>query len=261
MSIIVGKRNFAENFSKMSMNDFSRDHAYRSKLIMNENTLINRHISTQSYLLENARTLKQHFQQIDDKEIMTVLDDCDNNIDIAMEILQKSTQPRPVVPVIQERNVKKIGVTLREQKIENKRPRVEEKKQETVLEEEIPSAMKTDEVKAISEHVVQRLQSLSSLDEAKEMMAMMLFDVINETEKRNQGTIKKLNGEKAILIKAFAKQRVKAQTQEEKNTELSIIGNNREQEIARLKTINYKLELRLRALDMSNEENHNYDVY
>lgn len=261
MSIAVGKRNFAENFSKMMISDFPRDNFYRAKIIMNESTIQNRNISSQSYLLENAKTLKHHFQHIDDKEIMTVLDDCDGNIEIAMEILQRSAQPKPAFPLVDGRTVRKINSSQEPQKVENIRPnRIEEKKQEPILEEEVPSAMKADEVRDISEHVVNKLQTLGSMDEAKEMMAQILFDVISETEKRNQGAIKKLQLDKAILVKAFAKQRIKAQASEQKNTDLTTISSAQEQEIIKLRTINYKLGLRLQTLDTNNDEIHNFDV-
>lgn len=207
MSIAVGKRNFAENFSQMMISDFPRDNFYRAKIIMNENTIQNRNFSAQSYLIENAKTLKQHFQHIDDKvkldhhiflltmlqEIMTVLDDCDGNMEIAMEILQRSAQPKPNFPMVDGRTVRKINSAQESQKVESNRinierlgliqigpNRIEEKKPEPILEEEVPSAMKAEEVRDISEHVVNKLQTLGSMDEAKEMMVQILFDVIGK---------------------------------------------------------------------------------
>ena len=70
MSILVGKRNFAENFSDLMISDFSRDNIYRSKMAINENNLLNRGNPlqiNQAQLAENAKLLKEKFQLVDDK--------------------------------------------------------------------------------------------------------------------------------------------------------------------------------------------------
>ena len=70
MSIIVGKRNFAENFSEMMNSDFSRDTLYRTKMTLNERNILNRgnpNQINQTQLLENAKLLKQQFQGVEDK--------------------------------------------------------------------------------------------------------------------------------------------------------------------------------------------------
>ena len=70
MSILVGKRNFAENFSDLMISDFSRDNIYRSKMAINENNLLNRGNPmqiNQAQLVENAKLLKERFQLVDDK--------------------------------------------------------------------------------------------------------------------------------------------------------------------------------------------------
>ena len=75
MSIIVGKRNFAENFSELMISDFSRDTLYRTKMTLNEKNVLNRGNPgqiNQTLLLENAKILKQQFQGVDDKVKLSI---------------------------------------------------------------------------------------------------------------------------------------------------------------------------------------------
>jgi len=269
MSIIVGKRTFDQKFSQMMLSDFPLESLYRTKMVLNEHNALNRNFyvqPSQSALNENAQILRQHFPRLDDKELFTVLDDCDNNLEIAIEVLQKSTQPRAASPQlvpVQGRAIRKIQSIKVTQAQENI-PIVikEEKRPDTSIQEEEPlQPNKTLEFKELAENIINQLHTMNTLDEAKHMMANILFDVKSTSEKKDQDLIRKLQQEKAILMKAFNKQRQKALESEGKNEELNVMVNNHEQENLRLKTLNYTLGLRLRSLDVSQGDNHNFDVY
>jgi len=268
MSIIVGKRTFDQKFSQMMVSDFPLESLYRSKMVLNENNLLNRNFynqPTQSSLSENAQILRQHFPRLDDKELFTVLDDCDNNLEIAIEVLQKSTQPRapsPQLVPVQGRTIKKISLKVAQSNENIPLVAKEEKRSDTSIQEEEPlQPNKAQELNDLAENIISQLHGLNSLDDAKNMMANILFEVKSTSEKKDQEVIRKLQQEKAILMKAFNKQRQKALESEGKNAELNTLVNNHEQENLRLKTLNYTLGLRLRSLDVSQGDNHNFDVY
>ena len=70
MSIIVGKRNFIENFSNLLTNDFSKDSFYRKKMILHEHSSYARNIHLdidQNSLHENFKALKHYFPQTEEK--------------------------------------------------------------------------------------------------------------------------------------------------------------------------------------------------
>ena len=54
---------------------------------------------------------------------------------------------------------------------------VEEKKHDLIPEEEQPSTNKTDELLNLSSVIIDKLQTLSSMDEAKLLMANVLFEL------------------------------------------------------------------------------------
>jgi len=79
------------------------------------------------------------------------------------------------------------------------------------IQEEEPIQMnKPQEFSDMAENIISQLHALNSLDEAKDLMAHILFEVKSISEKKDQEVIKKLQEEKAILMKAFNKQRQKA---------------------------------------------------
>jgi len=269
MSIIVGKRTFNQSFSNLGINDYPMESLYRSKMVLNEQNLANRgnfaQIRTESYI-DNIKILKQNFSHVDEKEILTILEDCDNNLEIANEILQKSQQPKvssPLLVPVRGRNIRKIQqdkqAPPKEQTISYQK---EEKKQDTKIQEEDTSMLqKMQEVDNLATNVVTHLQSINSLDEAKNFLANVIYEVRAGVEKSDQAIIKKLQEEKQILVRAFNKQRQKSQASEAKNEELNTLLNSHTQEINKLTTINYTLGLRLKALDSKDGQNFNLDVY
>jgi len=66
--------------------------------------------------------------------------------------------------------------------------------------------------------------------------------------------------EKTILVKAFSKQREKTTALTEKNEDLLHQLENAGEEINRLRVTNYKLGLRLKSLDISEEEKAYYQI-
>jgi len=238
-------------------------------MVLNENNALNRNNFgqyRQESFNENIKILKQNFLSIDEKEIHTILEDCDNNLEIASEILQKSQQPKIMSPLL----IPVTGRTIRKLQPEKEAPpkettityQKEEKKQDTtILEEDNSFNQKMQEVDNIAKDVIGHLQSINSLEDAKNFLASVIYDVRANVEKNDQAIIKKLQEEKQILVKAFNKQRQKSQASEAKNEELNTLLNSHTQEINKLTTINYTLGLRLRALDSKDGQNFNLDVY
>jgi len=87
------------------------------------------------------------------------------------------------------------------------------------------------EVDNIAKDVIGHLQSINSLEDAKNFLASVIYDVrgtekiremcidndfLANVEKNDQAIIKKLQEEKQILVKAFNKQRQKSQVKLEK---------------------------------------------
>ena len=54
---------------------------------------------------------------------------------------------------------------------------VEEKKHDLIPEEEQPSTNKADELLSLSSIIIDKLQTLGSMDEAKLLMANVLFEI------------------------------------------------------------------------------------
>jgi hypothetical protein len=121
MSIVVGKRTFNESFSNLMISDFPRESLYRSKMVLNETNALNRGNFgqiRQDIFNENIKILKQNFLFVDEKEIHTILEDCDGNLEIASEILQKSQQPKIVSPLL----IPVTGRTIRKLQPEKEAP-------------------------------------------------------------------------------------------------------------------------------------------
>jgi len=79
-----------------------------------------------------------------------------------------------------------------------------------IQEEESIQMDKPQEFSELAENIISQLHTLNSLDEAKNLMAHILFEVKSTSERKDQEVIRKLQQEKAILMKAFNKQRQKA---------------------------------------------------
>lgn len=264
MSLIVGKRNFGVNFNEVMVDDFPRNNLYHNKLYKTSQNSCSRnavHQITTDATAQNMKILRQYFPKIEEKELYTVLDDCDNNLEIATEILQKSIQTGPTSKETVDRNIRKLQLSPQVQKKPSKCVYIIENKQpETIQEEEPNLNQKFEEMRNMSSEIIEKLQTLNNMDEARDLLARVLFEIKNETEKKCQVETKKLQEDKAILVKAFAKQRQKAQDLQEKNEELNILLNSHETEIGRLRTKAYDLTLRLKMFDPSQDEPHNYHI-
>jgi len=285
MSIILGKRNFIQNFTEPGLSDHAFNHLYiskKSKFSATNPKLEISHLTKTAN--QNIQMLKDLYPNISEQEITSVLFDCDENVSIAKEILSKQVpkelnstamieSPIKTAPQGGDRrfislkfpksNLNQINIMNKEphyQKqnmiiIENKKPEVVENQIKIQEEEPIHhNNPKNEEIKNLSEFIINKLYNITNLDEAKHSLQQILKEFHGEIDKKNEGLLKKLNEERAILIKAFNKQREKTTDLTEKNNELQNQLDNAEQEINKLKLINYKLGLRLKSLDLTEEE-------
>lgn len=272
MSIIVGKRNFVENFGNMRINDFPQDSHFLTKMVLTENSTTDRKSYVRLDHSHNLSFLQSRFPYILQKEIATVLEDCDNNLEIATEILLKSQnkvnpqplhiKPKPgrvirtIVPIKESPQSPQMKNTM---EITSHKEEKKQQQQDNSIQEEDPTAIMRIQEKV--DGFMTRLGTLNHLDEVKDLLAQILFELKGDVERNNEDQIKKLQEHKRILIQAFNVQMQKVKVLEEKNKDLGILMTTHEQEFAKLKTINYKHELRLKELYSNNDISKNYDVY
>jgi len=224
--------------------------------------------------------LKALYPTISEQEIASVLFDCDESVSIAKEILSKQTQGSPqrmetldspikLKPVLEGRKIHSLkipkfnGPSLNTINIkENKNVQIpkqtmlitEIKDTHKIQEEEPINLTRNEEIKQLSEFIIGRLHQMNNIDDAKNTLQLILKEYQSELDKKNEGQTKKLLEEKAILVRAFSKQRERSTKLTETNDNLQNNLEIAELEINKLRLINYKLGLRLKSLDLSEEE-------
>jgi len=106
---------------------------------------------------------------------------------------------------------------------------------------------------SLADKLLERLKTIN-VEEAIDLMANVLCELQNETEKKDQATIKDLKFKKSILVSAFVNQKKKVDTLEKSKKEMTQTLENKQKEINKLKTLNYQNELRLQALEMQRDD-------
>jgi len=248
--------------------DFPQEGRLRNKMVLTENSYQCRNIDQHhdhKILFQNFAALQRRFSQTPDQELAAILEDCDNNLEVAIEILQRSTQPTQIKQ--ENENLKPIPGRVIKTLVPIEKPKpkpapIEEKKIDNSIQEEDPNpALKMQEFQYFAENLILKLQEMNDIDQIRNFLAQVFYEAKNEAEKKGQEEIKKLAEHKGILIKAFNSQMQKLKALEEKNSELGTLINNHEQEISKLKTINYMHELRLKGLNTQSDKIVNYDIY
>jgi len=270
MSIIVGKRNFIENFNNMMISDFPQESRLRSKMILTENSSHSRnidHYHDHKNLVQNFAALQRRFSQTPDQELAAILEDCDNNLEVAIEILTKATQSaqsKQAPPNLKPKpgRVIKSLCPVEKPKQKPSPAQEEEKKADNSIQEEEPNqAMQKQEFQYLAENLVLKLQTMNDRDEIRDLIAQVFYEVKNNAEKKGQEEIKKLEEHKGILIEGFRTQMRKIKVLEETNKDLNTLINNHEQELSKLRHINYMHELRLKKLNAPSNQIANCNIY
>jgi hypothetical protein len=278
-TLIVGKRNFIQNFSDYSLNENMFNQLYVSKKVKHlDNLPKNEYNNIPKASKQNVEALKALFPSIKHEEISSVLFDCDENMNIAKEILTKQLQKEKeqthmmISPTKIEGNrsirslkVDKTATNLTPNQTLNRAPEeskgnmiiMEPRKNELttkIQEEEIINAPNQEEYQNFASHLINKLFYLNDVAEASTLVQLFLKDFYTEYNKKNETQIRKLLEEKAILVKAFSKQREKTQDLNHKNDDLLNQLDHAGEEINKLRVTNYKLGLRLKSLDVNEEE-------
>jgi hypothetical protein len=70
MSLIVGKRNFGENFNEVLVDDFPRNNLYHNKLCKTSQNPYSRNLMQQinaDLVAQNMKLLRQYFPKVEEK--------------------------------------------------------------------------------------------------------------------------------------------------------------------------------------------------
>lgn len=266
MSIIVGKRTYNERFGNDRSNDMLVNQLYKTKMVLQENLPGHRNFGFQydnALISQSLATLKRQFPQINEKELTTVLSDCDFDLEISTEILQKSIQEK-AGPTFQQpapaRNIKKIQKGEKTEQIQRINPRA--RRSDSMIQEEDPSPMLQQQAfQNLAENTLNSLQACNSREEIQDILAQVVLEVKNEAEKKDLEKTKKLQDHKQILIKIFKGQQQAIESLQEKELELGTLLNTHEQERGRLKGKNYGLEFKLKNINTCENPGVNFDVY
>jgi len=282
MSIIIGKRNFTENFTDFGLSDFAFNQLYvtkKSKLAdvssKNEFNILNKASK------QNVELLKGLYPAVNEQEISSILFDCDENVSIAKEILSKQTQSShqnmetqdspQIKGLIPDRKIyslkipKSIGpgknfmgnTELKNNQGSKQSMITVEAKSDNqikIQEEEPINLNRNEEIKNLSDFIIGRLFQMNDLEETKSTLQTILKEYQGEVDKKHDVHLRKIMDEKALLVKVFTQQREKVNKLTKQTDNLQNQVENSEQEINKLRLINYKLGLRLKSLDLSEEE-------
>eukprot|EP00331_Platyophrya_macrostoma_P033407 CAMPEP_0176458702 /NCGR_PEP_ID=MMETSP0127-20121128/32778_1 /TAXON_ID=938130 /ORGANISM="Platyophrya macrostoma, Strain WH" /LENGTH=275 /DNA_ID=CAMNT_0017849377 /DNA_START=25 /DNA_END=852 /DNA_ORIENTATION=- len=275
MSLLVGKRTYLDSFGESPMSVHGGYQASGKLYKSNTFSTNTRPDPAKILLQKNLDLLKSLYQGVEEKELISALEDCDNNLELAKQVVNAIKKDRYLnfeelkrtEPFDSSRDIRKMTIKHKSDitpVVKPQQPKTDMMDESVEKKSGAAAPQKNNQeskYKDLTLYLINGMKNSPDLGTAEEFLFTTLKNVFDAEEKKHEAVLKKEQEDKSVMIRVFLKLRDKNKDLTEKNAEYTQKIESTEKELQDLKSINYKLGLMLRSLDSQQINGFSNEVY